>query len=253
MSWTAAGAAVIAQFASVEAAIWLGLVFFLFGLAHGAGDEQDGDIGPIGLLHAAAYLIIGGAVAGLFLIVPLCGVALFFGLSAWHFFRSERRFAPYSRVAIAGLAVGGSALFRPDETTAVLSFVTGSTIPDLFSRVLAIVGATGASSGLIAVVKRSSGSGHAVVALLATAMLQPVLAVGLVFLIAHAIPVQERQINAYGAARVARAVALPTALASVGAIVIALAVTNGLIEPYLAVALAFGMATPHMLTERLER
>lgn len=198
-------------------------------------------------------MLIGAAVAGLFLIEPLGGLALFFALSAWHFSRSDCRFDKITRIAIAGLAVGGNALFRYSETATVLGFVTGEELPRNFLRFLALGGIVGGGFALYAFIKRLRGFGHAIVAGLSTAFLQPVLAVGLIFLIAHALPVQERQIAAYGWRRVVRAVALPTAIATLGALALAVAVAQGLLATQLAVALAFGMATPHMLTERLER
>lgn len=245
--------AVIAQFAGEDFAICLGLVLFVLGLSHGAGDEQDDTLASFTLVHAAAYVVIGAAVAGLFLVEPLGGLALFFALSAWHFSRSDCRFDQTTRIAIAGLAVGGSALFRANETAEVLSFVTGEDLPVNFLRFLALAGIGGTGFALYAFIKGRRGFGHAVVAGLSTAFLQPVLAVGLIYLIAHAMPVQERQIAAYGMHRVLRAVALPTAIATLGAVALAVAVFLGDLPTQIAVALAFGMATPHMLTERLER
>ncbi len=233
--------------------MWLGLVLFALGLAHGAGDEQDGKLSSYTLLHAGAYVVVGLAIAGLFLMAPLYGLALFFALSAWHFARSECRFHQASRLAIAGLAVGGSALLRPDETADVLAFVTGADVPRNFMRFLAMGGVFGLVCAAYAFVTNRRGFGHTIVAALATLLLHPVLAVGLVFLTAHAVPVQERQVLTYGASTVARAVALPTLIALVGATAIAMAVGIGWIAPQVAAALAFGMATPHMLTERLER
>jgi len=252
-SWVVVALAVIAQFAGVSFAICLGLVFFVLGLSHGAGDEQDDTLASFTLVHAAAYVVIGAAVAGLFLVEPLGGLALFFALSAWHFSRSDCRFDQTTRIAIAGLAIGGSALFRANETAAVLSFVTGEDLPTNFLRFLALAGIVGAGFALYAFINGRRGFGHAVVAGLSTAFLQPVLAVGLIFLIAHALPVQERQIATYGRKRVLRAVALPTAIATFGAAAVAIAVAVGALPTQVAVALAFGMATPHMLTERLER
>ena len=233
--------------------VWLGLTLFALGLAHGAGDEQDDKLLPFSLLHVVAYVTVGLAIAGLFLAAPLYGLTVFFALSAWHFARSDGQFHIASRLAIAGLAVGGSALLRPDETAQVLTFVTGDDMPSLFMRFLALVGLAGLAAATYAFVTARRGFGHAIVASLATALLHPVLAVGLIFLTAHAIPVQERQVRAYGTIAVARAVALPTAIALIGAAMLAMAVVGGLLTAQIAAALAFGMATPHMLTERLER
>ena len=253
LSWAAVTLAVVAQVAGAAYAVAAGLVFFVMGLAHGAGDENEGGIARIKLVHAAAYLVTGAAVAGLFLFAPLAGLALFLALSAWHFGRSDCAFAPVTRYAIAGLAVGGSALFRPDATTDAFAVIVGADVPILIVRVLALLGVAGTGAALWAMVRGMRGFGHAVIALGATLAFDPVLAVGLIFLTAHAIPVQQRQIATYGKRTVWRAVALPTLIATTGALAIALLVWTGHLPLPLAIALAFGMATPHMLTERLER
>ena len=244
---------VVAQIAGDGWAVLAGLVFFVMGLAHGAGDENEGGIARIKLVHAAAYLVTGAAVAALFLFAPLAGLALFLALSAWHFARSDCAFDPLTRYAIAGLAVGGSALFRPGETAEVFAVIVSGEVPALVIRVLALLGVAGTGGAAWALVKGLRGFGHAVIALAATVLFNPVLAVGLIFLTAHAIPVQQRQIANYGRSTVWRAVALPTLIATLGALGIAALVWTGHLALSIAIALAFGMATPHMLTERLER
>ena len=244
--------AVIAQAAGGVWPVWLGLALFVAGLAHGAGDEQDGELKRIGLMHAAAYLIVGIGVGGLFMAAPLGGLAVFFALSAWHFARSDCRFEQATRLAIAGLAVGGSALFQTKLTAAVLMQATGAEVPDWFLRALAVAGFGGAGFAAYALIAGKRGFGHAVVALIATLLLHPVLAVGVIFLTAHAIPIQQRQAAAYGSGVVMRAIAIPTIIATLGAAAIAASVWSGLLAMPLAVALALGLATPHMLTERLE-
>lgn len=253
LSWVAVAIALVAQIAGEGWATGAGLVFFVMGLAHGAGDENEGGIARIALVHAGAYLLTGAAVAGLFLFAPLAGLALFLALSAWHFARSDCAFAPLTRYAIAGLAVGGSALFRPGETGEVFAVIVGGEVPPLVVRVLALLGLAGAGAAAWALVRGMRGFGHAVIALGAAVVLHPVLAVGLIFLTAHAVPVQQRQIATYGRGTVWRAVAVPTAIATFGALAIAALVWTGHLALPIAIALAFGMATPHMLTERLER
>ena len=200
---------VVAQIAGDGWAVLAGLVFFVMGLAHGAGDENEGGIARIKLVHGAAYLVTGAAVAALFLFAPLAGLALFLALSAWHFARSDCAFDPLTRYAIAGLAVGGSALFRPGETGEVFAVIVGGDVPVLVIRVLALLGIAGTGAAAWALVRGLRGFGHAVIALAATVLFNPVLAVGLIFLTAHAIPVQQRQIANYGRGTVWRAVALP--------------------------------------------
>ena len=135
----------------------------------------------------------------------------------------------------------------------VFAVIVGGEVPALVMRVLALLGVAGTGAAAWALVKGLRGFGHAVIALAATVVFNPVLAVGLIFLTAHAIPVQQRQIANYGRSTVWRAVALPTLIATLGALGIAALVWTGHLALPIAIALAFGMATPHMLTERLER
>lgn len=253
MSWGVLIAAAVAQLMGNQIAITLGLALFVAGLAHGAGDENDNAIRVFRPVHVFAYIVAGSAVAAIFLLAPTAGITLFLALSAWHFARSDSAMHQTVRLAIAGLAIGGSALFRLDETAAVFIAIAGGPVTPLLAGVAAMLGAAGVGAAVWALARARRGAAHAIVALLATAFLQPVLAVGVIFLTAHAIPVQQRQIRRYGSAAVWHAVAVPTVIASLGAAAIAYAVWAGLMALPLAAALAFGLATPHMLTERLER
>ena len=253
LSWAALLLAALAQLLGETEATVAGLAFFVAGLAHGAGDENDATIRPFSLIHVGAYLVTGAAVTALFLVAPPAGLALFLALSAWHFARSDVRMAQETRFAIAALATGGSALFRHRETERVFAAVVGEPLPPLFVDVLALAGIVGIGLAGWVLFKGRRGSGHAAIAAGAVALLHPVLAVGLIFLTAHAVPIQQRQIRRYGSAAVWKAVAWPSVVALAGAAGLAVAVWQGWIALPIAVALAFGMATPHMLTERLER
>ncbi|NVD44964.1 Brp/Blh family beta-carotene 15,15'-dioxygenase [Qipengyuania atrilutea] len=253
LAWAALILAAIAQISGGIAPLVLGLVLFAAGLSHGAGDEQRGLMKRFGLIQAAAYLVVGAAVAGLFLAEPLAGLALFLALSAWHFARSDCAMGPLARGAIAALATGGSALFRPRETTEVFEAVIAHSVPGIFMDLVALAGIAGCVLVVISLVRNERGCGEALIALAATALLSPVLAVGLIFLVGHAIPIQRRQIAAYGQRTVWKAVALPTLIAFAGGAGLAVLTATCRLELELAAALAFGLATPHMLTERLER
>ncbi|GMN13751.1 Brp/Blh family beta-carotene 15,15'-dioxygenase [Altererythrobacter sp. MTPC7] len=245
--------ACVAQIAGGAAPVVIGLCLFAAGLAHGAGDEQQDAIRPFGLLHAGAYVAVGLAFAGLFLAAPVAGLALFLALSAWHFARTECGFARSSRLAIASLATGGSVLFRPTETAAIFTGITGMVIPAPMLAILALVGAGGAALAGLAALRGDAGRLPALLALAATAVLHPVLAVGVIFLTGHALPVQKRQLARYGTDAVWRASAVPTLVALAGAAMLVAATTAGLLATAVAAALGIGLATPHMLTERLER
>lgn len=252
LSWGAVLLAAVAQLIGEEVAIVTGLAFFVAGLAHGAGDENGGKMARFSLLFACAYVLVGLAIAAAFLVAPLAGLSLFLALSAWHFARSDNRMASEVRLAIAGLATGGSALFRPETTREIFALIAGGPVPTAWFIGVTLAGLFGTIAALAASAKSRRGFGHALVALLSVVLLHPVLAVGVIFLTAHAIPIQQRQIAEHGAARVWYAVALPTAVAVVGASAIGAAVVWGALDIGVAIALAFGLATPHMLTERLE-
>ena len=252
-AWGALVLAALAQIAGGALPVILGLAMFLAGLAHGAGEEEDGRIASLSPVLVAAYLVVGASVAALFLAAPLAGLALFLALSAWHFTHSDGSFGQFARAAIAALAIGGSALFRPRGTRETFELVTGGHVPEAMIATLAIAGGLGLVLAVASLWKNQRGCGEAALAALAVLAFEPVLAVGTIFLVGHALPVQRRQIARYGVSAVWRAVALPTAVATVGAVALIVAVGAGLLTLEIAIALAFGLATPHMLTERLER
>ncbi|MEW4448769.1 Brp/Blh family beta-carotene 15,15'-dioxygenase [Qipengyuania sp. JC766] len=245
-------AAVVALLVGGAAPTALGLALFVAGLAHGAGDEGGGRIRQFTLIHAAAYLIVGAAVTFLFLVAPLAALAMFLILSAWHFARDGAGSEPVARLAIALLAVGGSAVFRPAETAALFDLVLGIGTPAIFMRAVAAAGVAGVGLGLFAIVRARDNLAPIALAIASVALFPPVLGVALVFLLCHALPVQRRQIETYGMAAFRKAVALPVMLASAGAILLAAACLAGFLSVPLAAAIAFGLATPHMLTERLD-
>ena len=222
------------------------------GFAHGAADETREGIAPVGFAQVPAYLVIGLAGLALFIASPLVGLALFLLLSAWHFATARETGARAARGAVALLAVGGSALLRPNETAAVFAAITGGSIPSAFMLTLACAGATGAALAIIALFRRERGGATAIVALALAALAQPVLAVGAIFLLAHALPVQREQVARHGAARVRKAVRWPTAAAALATLLLIVWVLSSPASLPYAVALAFGMAIPHMLLDRVE-
>ena len=251
LAWAACGAAIFAHILGPGAALVTGLVLFALGLSHGAGEEEGGAIRPIGFPQAAAYIVAGLGVAGLFLASAAAGFALFFILSAWHFGKADDGFAGGARLAIAALAIGGSALLRPQETLDLLELAGGGSIPGPMFLALRIVGGLGAVAALAALLKNLRGCGEAAIALAACALLHPVLAVGLAFLTGHAIPVQRRQIRKFGLSAVRIAVLLPTLVAGLGLALLAALAFYGVLKLETATAIAIGLATPHMLTERM--
>jgi len=150
---------------------------------------------------------------------------------------------------VAGLAIGGSALFRPSSTAEVFTLITGVQFPGLLLSGLALAGIIGLGFAIVAALQNRAGYEHAVLAGLATMSLEPPLAVGLIFLISHALPVQLRQIDAYGPKRVLNAVGLASLFALAGTFLLGVATWYGILPPPVSVALAFGFATPHILSE----
>ena len=228
------------------------LAFFAAGLFHGAADESDGEIRRYTALRGFAYVVVAAGVSALYLAAPLAGLTTFLLLSAWHFATSACSFDRFARYGIAGLVVGGSALFRPIETGDIFAAITAGEFPPVLLTAFAALGVGGALCAVIAAVQGRRGAAHALGALMATAVLAPPLAVGLVFFAAHAVPVQQRQVASHGQVAVLRAVAPAGMIALGGAAFLALGITVNLVPLTLAVALAFGLATPHMLSDRLE-
>ena len=248
------GLALCAQLAGGNATILAGLAFFAVGLAHGAGDENGGRIAPFSALHICAYVITGAALTALVLIMPIAGLTVFLIISAWHFARSEIPAHRLSRFAIACLLIGGSALFKGDETSQIFARILGLiSMPQMFMIAAAIIGAVGVVASVHVAILTCRGWALVCVSLSAVILLEPVLAVGLLFFIAHALPLQSRQINTYGIHDVLRSVGWTTGVAIIGGGTGCWAVWSGILELPVAAALALGMAAPHMLTEQLER
>ncbi len=144
-------------------------------------------------------------------------------------------------------------LFQPQMTAAILSSAIGAPIPHPFAALLAILGATGLLLAIAALVRAEARGSEAILTAIAVAFLNPVLAVGLIFLTTHAWPVQWSQITRYGARTVLNAVGLTSIAAAIGASVLVWAVVQGILAISMAAAIAFALAMPHMLTERLDR
>ena len=245
------GFAFVSQWVGEGAAIALGLVFFLLGVSHGAGDEQGGRIRPYRLAGAAAYVVAGLAVAALFVAVPLAGLTLFLLLSAWHFAHSSGGTLA-RRLGFALTAIGGSALWQRGETARVFEAILGMAVPEGWMIALAALGSAGLLLAAWSLGKRWRDP-VLFSTLVATVLLHPVLAVGFAFAAGHALPIQRAQIRRHGWRDVLAAEGATTGLAVTGALAIAAFVLTGHLALPLAAALAFGMATPHMLSERLER
>ncbi len=243
--------AALAQVLGEAASMIVAAAFFLAGLAHGTIVERGGALFATSIPEGIGYLAVSAAVAALWLAAPLLGLALFLALSAWHF-AGEEAGHPLATRAIALMAVGGSALFQPDATSMVFAEITGAAIPRLLLWGVAASGAVGVALALLAAIKRERSAVLGMVAVAAVALLSPVLAVAFVFFALHALPVTMRLSETYGVRRTIEASAPTTILAIAGLSAIALALSAGLLVPAIAAGMAVGLATPHMLIDRLE-
>jgi len=247
----AVGAAILGPLIGPAASLLVALVLFGAGVLHGAGEENEGSIRPFSIIHAALYLAVAAAVAALYLASPTTGLVAFLAISVWHFATSHCGFDPVAQGAIAACAIGGSALFHASQTAQVFASITGDAIPAVLMSALCVVGVAGVVAAGYAAVRERRGGGHAILAVMAVMLAAPVLAVALIFFVAHALPVQRAQVARYGPADVLRAT-LPTGLLALSGIAaLGVLVWSGTVALPLAVAIAFGLATPHMLIDGL--
>ena len=228
-----------------------GLAFFLAGLAHGACDEDNRSLEAYRPVRVAAYLLVAAALAAFFIMSPLLGLSAFLALSTWHFCVEDEESPAMARLATALVATGGSALFWPDTTAAVFASIAGAAIPQAWMIVLQVAGAGGVAAGAIAAIGWRGAAWKAILAIAAVIFFHPVLAVGLIFFVTHALPAQARQIADFGLPAVLKAVTLPVAVAATGAVAIVVLVAAGYVALPIAAGFAIGIATPHMLTTRL--
>ena len=246
--WPIALVAIIAQLAGQGAAIWTGLALFLLGFAHGAAEEDSGTLRAPAPATIAFYIATGAAFAALYLVLPLVGLAAFLSLSCWHFARSDTGMPLAANASIALLAIGGSALFQPVAVGVVFSAMIGSAAPAWFFTVLAVAGFTGCALALASL----RATTVPLLAATACALLHPVLAVGTIFLAAHALPVQDGQARKQSWRDVVRAQAPATLAAMVGAALLLAVFLAGYMPLGWLVAAALGMALPHVLVDGLE-
>ena len=249
LAMAAVGAAVVAQIVGGAFSTAVALMLFAAGMLHGAGDENEEGIRRFSLAHAAGYIAFAAAVAALYLVSPLSGLICFLAISGWHFATSRCGFDRSSHLAIAGCTIGGSALYHGLQTSQVFSSITGQPIPGLLMTVLALAGLVGVACAGYALLRMARGASYAVMASLAVLLADPVLAVALIFFVAHALPMHRRQVAEHGVENVLRAT-LPTGLLALAGSLILVALTAaGLVTLPVAAAIAFGLATPHMLTD----
>lgn len=180
-----AGAA-LAQAAGSAFAVAAGIGLFIAGLPHGAF-ASNGRFLIAERGYILRYLIAGIGVGTAFIVMPVAMLGVFLALSAWHFAREPAGGRWTRRAAIAGLAIGGSALLRPGDTGQVFAALCGSPVPPTMMIALALAGAAGCALAAAALARRPGDA--ALWAMAASpALFHPVLATGLIFMLGHAGP-----------------------------------------------------------------
>ncbi len=247
-----AAAAVFASALGDKAALACGAAFFLAGLGHGAAVEDTTGLRRYSLIEAGAYGVFALAIAAVCLVAPTAGLISFLALSAWHFSfahygagRSADN--PIGALALGWIAIGGSAVFWPATTTQIFADIIGEPFPDWALVSLRALGVCGMLLGALAVLQRDEEAWMLILGVLATLAFPPILAVGFVFFVLHAMPETRRQVARFGLKHVVRATFLPVLLACVGAVIVGYYIVSGTIPFALAAALAIGLATPHMI------
>ncbi len=230
-------------------AVWAvagGLALFVAGLPHGAFSHTGR-----ALLNRKPYVIrylLAGLLAGLaFLWQPVAALAAFLLASAWHFTFDHSSGATLRRSAIALIAIGGSALFRPTETQAVFAALCGSAIPAPVMIVLAVCGVAGYAMTARVLLKRPRDPALWLVAV-SPALFHPVLATGLVFWVGHAGPLTSRLARLRNWTPVTWLALGGAAVAATAAIILALPLAPAFLPWYAAAAV--GLIAPHLLPLR---
>lgn len=236
-----------------SAKIAAGIALFAASLPHGL--MREGKLNPrLGApSYIALYIAAAGASLAAFLLAPHTALAGFLALSLAHFAASDALASRLANLTVGLLAIGGSAFFQPGPTAAMLGAVIGAPIPDAFVAVLRAAGLAGALAAGAAALRGEWQAGWLVCALALVAALQPVLAVGAVFYLFHAAPIQRRGFGAAG--RKAQPIMLAAALLAASGIAQfapRLAQSN---PDTLALVCAAGLAlfVPHLLEDASDK
>ncbi len=204
------------------------------------------------LVEAIAYGVFALAITAVCLVAPTAGLISFLALSAWHFtlaYSGAGNSADSSigALALGWIAIGGSAVFWPMTTAEIFAEIVSQPFPDWALVILRGLGACGMLLGGIAVLQRDTQAWMLILAVFATLAFPPILAVGFVFFVLHAMPETKRQMERFGVKHVLRSTLLPVLLACLGAVIIGYCIVSGMVPLAVAAALAIGLATPHMI------
>ena len=232
--------------------IAVGLAFFTAGLPHGfvRGTRSNPRLKRV--WYWIAYLLGAALVVAAFLLAPIAALAAFLALSLVHFAMSHAHGDRLFNLAIGLLIVGGSALFQPSGTAAMLSAVAGQPVPPLLMSALVFAGAAGTALSALLCLSEPKRHASLIVAVGLMAALHPVLAVGGVFFLYHAAPIQHRAASAFG-----KSPALMLGAAVIALSVSALAFEFSGIQPSvfqiaIASACAIALITPHLFEDLID-
>lgn len=242
----AAAVALLLQRAGPAWAVAGGTGLFIAGLPHGAFDaDRQLLIARPG--YALRYVIAGLAGAAAYAVLPRATLGAFLALSARHFMLEPAAGPAPRRGAIACLAIGGSALARPAETSAALAALGGTAMPRPAMRALGTVGAVGHALALLSLLHRPRDAPMWAMAA-SSLLLHPVLATGGVFMLGHAGPITATILRKrpHGTRK---ALALGIGSAIVAAIVVRAGGARSAWLPRLAAG-AVGLILPHLLPAR---
>ncbi len=174
------------------AAIAIGLALFAAGLPHGFIRGAQANPRLTSALYWFAYVSAAAVVLAGFLIAPIALLMTFLAFSLVHFSISDALRSKAANLAIAALAVGGSALFQPTATAAMLGLAAGEYVPAMMLNALAIFGGVGVLVACVLACLEPRQHWTMLLAIAIVALLQPVLAVGAIFYLYHAAPIQRR-------------------------------------------------------------
>ncbi|MGB3722686.1 MAG: Brp/Blh family beta-carotene 15,15'-dioxygenase [Pacificimonas sp.] len=227
----------------------LTVLMFLAGIPHGAAehDAATGHARIPSLPYISLYMVVGTGLFLLFLVAPLPGAVGFIALSALHFSRAEYR----RHRALGVFATVAAFLFSPERTADIIAGIAGDAVaPAVFMAAGAIAAAAALCVIVIELSRRPDPVGIARLAatILAFAILPPLTAMAVYFLILHSAKAYTDPVRAGQTPRDA-----VIAFSTIGgpAVLIGLLTmwvwTTGALSTAIVAAAALAFAMPHMM------
>ncbi len=235
-----------------ETAMVIPIVFVLFGLGlpHGAAiSDLDGHVRIPDARIVTVYIVSAAALLLLFMVSPAAGLISFLTVSAIHFGKAERAYA----VPLGPLATFAAFLLRPGDTRVILAAIMpdGQTLTAiLLAGQLAALGALFLLALRLAKERAKGSFLRAVAILFMFALLPPLMAMGLYFLMLHSVAAYRQPVlNGQSPVSAAAAFAVCGLPALVGAVLLTAGWLAGWVATPIIAAVAFAFALPHMLID----